>query len=51
MTPPKWSHFLNANIASTRKLFFVKEAGHMLPLEKPDVCGRLIQEFLLELNR
>jgi len=51
LAPPKWSHYLRANIASTRALFFVREAGHMLPLEKPAVCGGLIQDFLLELNR
>ena len=51
MTPPKWSRYLSENIASTRGLIFVSEAGHMLPLEKPDVCGRLIQRFLSELNQ
>ena len=50
MTPPKWSHYLNARIAPSR-VFFVRESGHMLPLEKPDLCGRLFQDFLAELNR
>jgi len=50
MTPPKWSHYLNAHIPSSRA-FFVRESGHMLPLEKSDLSGRLIQDFLSELNR
>jgi pimeloyl-ACP methyl ester carboxylesterase len=29
----------------------VKEAGHMLPIEKPEVCARLVQGFLSGLNR
>jgi pimeloyl-ACP methyl ester carboxylesterase len=51
MTPPKWSHFLNSNILSPHELYFLREAGHMLPLEKPSICGRLIQEFLVGLSR
>jgi pimeloyl-ACP methyl ester carboxylesterase len=50
MTPPRWSHYLNDHIAPSRA-FFVRESGHMLPLEKPDLSGRLIQDFLSELNR
>jgi pimeloyl-ACP methyl ester carboxylesterase len=51
MTPPKWSQYLNANITSPHELHFVPEAGHMLPIEKPEVCGRLVQNFLAGLNR
>jgi pimeloyl-ACP methyl ester carboxylesterase len=50
MTPPKWSHYLNANIPSST-LFFIRESGHMVPLEKPELCGKLIQDFLTELSR
>jgi len=50
MTPPRWSHYLNANLMFSR-IFLVRESGHMLPLEKPNLCGRLIQDFLVELNR
>ncbi len=50
MTPPKWSHYLNANILSSI-VFFIREAGHMVPLEKPEVCSKLIESFLFELSR
>lgn len=49
MTPPKWSAYLNQNIhPSTMAL--VKDAGHMVPLEKPEVCADLIEGFLSGLN-
>lgn len=50
MTPPKWSHYLSANILSSTA-FFIREAGHMVPLEKPGPCGWLIQTFLAALSR
>jgi pimeloyl-ACP methyl ester carboxylesterase len=49
MTPPKWSHYLNANILNS-ELHFVRDSGHMLPLEKPEVFARLIQSFLANLS-
>lgn len=49
MTPPKWSVYLNQNMhSSTMEL--VKDAGHMVPLEKPETCAELIQGFLSKLN-
>lgn len=45
MTFPKWSHFMNANISSS-SAFFIRGAGHMVPLEKPQSCAQLIQSFL-----
>lgn len=45
MTPPKWAHYLAANIGGSQ-LRFVKDSGHMLPLEKPETLGLLIQRFL-----
>jgi pimeloyl-ACP methyl ester carboxylesterase len=45
MTPPKWSHYLHANIAGS-ELYFVKDSGHMLPLEKPVALAGVIQRFL-----
>lgn len=45
MTPPKWSHYLNAKIPNS-KVFIVKEAGHMAPIEKPDACARVLSDFL-----
>jgi len=50
MTPPKWSHYLNAGILDS-ELFFVKDSGHMLPLEKPESLARLVQAFLAGLTR
>lgn len=49
MTPPKWSHYLHANLLLSQGVFFIREAGHMVPLEKPELCGRLIQDFLARL--
>jgi len=51
MTPPRWSQFLHDGIASSKQPVIVSEAGHMLPLEKPAECGRLLQAFLAELSR
>ena len=45
MTPPKWSHYLKANIADS-ELYFIKDSGHMLPLEKPEPLAGVIQRFL-----
>jgi pimeloyl-ACP methyl ester carboxylesterase len=50
MTPPKWSHYLNANITSSSS-FFIRGAGHMVPLEKPQACAELLQSFLAGTNR
>ncbi len=45
MTPPKWSHYLKANISGS-ELYFVKDSGHMLPLEKPGALAGVVQAFL-----
>jgi len=50
MTPPKWSEYLKANIPNS-ELHFVKGSGHMLPLEKPDALGQVVQSFLAGLTR
>ena len=50
MTPPKWSHYLHANIAGS-ELYFVKDSGHMLSLEKPDALASVIQAFLAGFSR
>jgi pimeloyl-ACP methyl ester carboxylesterase len=44
MTPPKWSHYLSASISDS-DLFFVKDSGHMLPIEKPESLAQLVQSF------
>jgi pimeloyl-ACP methyl ester carboxylesterase len=49
MTPPKWSHYLHAHLTNS-KAFFVRESGHMVPLEKPEVCSQLIAEYLVALT-
>ena len=45
MTPPKWSHYLKANIPDC-ELKFVKDSGHMLPIEKPVPLAALIQTIM-----
>jgi len=45
MTIPKWSHFMHANIPGS-DLRFVKDSGHMLPLEKPEALSSVVQAFL-----
>jgi pimeloyl-ACP methyl ester carboxylesterase len=49
MTPPKWSHFLNASIPDS-ELRFVKDSGHMLPLEKAGALAEVLQSFLSGLS-
>jgi len=50
MTFPKGSHFMKENILAS-SLFFIRDAGHMVPLEKPQLCAQLIQSFLSEPSR
>jgi pimeloyl-ACP methyl ester carboxylesterase len=50
MTPPKWAHYLQANIEGA-ELRFIRDAGHMLPIEKPAVLAGMIQAFLEGLSR
>jgi len=50
MTPPKWSHYLKSNILGS-ELYFVKDSGHMLPLEKPAALGGVVQSFLGGITR
>lgn len=49
MTPPKWSRFLNERIPGSEAVY-VKDSGHMLPLEAPEPLGRAIQAFLSEIS-
>ena len=50
MTPPKWAHYLAANIVGS-ELRFVKDSGHMLPLEKPEPLAGLLQAFAASVTR
>ena len=50
MTPPKYSQYLNDRIPGS-SMHVIPEAGHMVPLEKPEALGGLIQGFLSTLNR
>jgi pimeloyl-ACP methyl ester carboxylesterase len=50
MTPPMWSRYLHAKIPGS-ELRFVKDSGHMLPLEKPEALAGLVQSFLADLTR
>lgn len=49
MTPPKWSHYLNANIPGS-ELRFIKDSGHMVPIEAPGALGETVQWFLSTLS-
>lgn len=50
MTPPKWSQFLNERIVGSEAVY-VKDCGHMLPLEKPGALGKAVQAFLAGLTQ
>ena len=50
MTPPRWSHYLQERIPGS-ELRFVKDSGHMLPLEKPEALAHVVQTFLSNLTR
>jgi pimeloyl-ACP methyl ester carboxylesterase len=49
MTPPKWSHYLRGGIVDAEVLF-VKDSGHMLPLEKPESLSKVTGSFLATLS-
>jgi pimeloyl-ACP methyl ester carboxylesterase len=50
MTPPRFSHYLSANVPGS-ELRFVKDSGHMLPLEKPEALASVVQAFLASFTR
>jgi len=50
MTPPRFSHYLGSNIPGS-ELRFIKDAGHMLPLEKPEALSSVVQGFLASFTR
>lgn len=50
MTLPKGSHYLHANIPGS-ELYFIKDSGHMLPLEKPEAFAGVVQTFLASLSQ
>lgn len=50
MTPPRYTRYLNANIPDSTA-HFIKGAGHMVPLEKPEALGALLQSFLFGVSR
>jgi len=48
-TPPRFSHFLHAKIPNS-KLMVVKNCGHYLLLERPDIVNTEIVRFLKDAN-
>lgn len=50
MTPPKWAHYLRDNIEGA-DLRFIRDAGHMLPIEKPGILAGMLQGFLESISR
>jgi pimeloyl-ACP methyl ester carboxylesterase len=47
MTPAKYSNFLAQHIPSAR-LEFIRDAGHMVMLEKPEEVAGLIADFMMK---
>jgi pimeloyl-ACP methyl ester carboxylesterase len=45
VTPPKYGEFLETSIAKASRVH-IMEAGHILPIEKPEEVNRAIVEFL-----
>jgi pimeloyl-ACP methyl ester carboxylesterase len=50
MTPPKWAEYIHERVRGS-ELLLVREAGHMLPLERPLELGGMIQGFLSSFSR
>jgi pimeloyl-ACP methyl ester carboxylesterase len=46
LTPPKYSEYLNRAIRGSR-LLSVPDAGHLVPLEKPEEVSRAIEAFVV----
>ena len=49
LTPPKYGEFLEKNIPGATRVT-VPEAGHILPMEKPEELNRAIIDFLNHSN-
>ncbi len=45
LTPPKYSEYLNKNIKDS-KLTLIKDAGHMVMLEKPEELNKAIEAWI-----
>ena len=49
LTPVKYAEFFHRYISNS-KLVIIKEASHMVMIEKPDEFNRALEEFLKEIN-
>lgn len=47
VTPPKYGEFLADSISNSKRVH-IRDAGHILPLEKPEELNRAIADFLKE---
>jgi pimeloyl-ACP methyl ester carboxylesterase len=45
VTPPKYGDFMQTSIAKASRVH-IKEAGHIVPIEKPEEVNNAIVEFL-----
>ena len=45
LTPPKYGDFLEKSIRNAQRAY-IKDAGHLVPMEKPDEVSRIMLEFL-----
>ncbi|MCX5809237.1 MAG: alpha/beta hydrolase [Proteobacteria bacterium] len=50
LTPPKYSRYLHENIRGS-ELVLIKDAGHMVMLEKPEEVNKAILKFITKRNR
>jgi pimeloyl-ACP methyl ester carboxylesterase len=50
LTPPKYSDYLEENIKNSVRIS-IKEAGHMVPVEKPEEFNKAIVDFLSGIDK
>lgn len=49
LTPPKYSRYLHESIKGS-ELVLIKDAGHMVMLEKPEEVNKAMREFIIKVN-
>jgi len=49
LTPPKYSDYLERNIAGSR-LVRIADAGHLVPVEKPEAVNQALLSFMETLS-
>jgi pimeloyl-ACP methyl ester carboxylesterase len=49
LTPPKYSAFLEQQIAHSRRIL-VPQAGHLVPVEQPEIVNQSLRQFVKDLS-